>query len=484
MKLGLLLDHETILRNAAGRDPEIAGVTADSRAVARGFLFAALPGAKHDGRAYVGEALRRGAAAVLAGPGLDLPAGVPYVEAANPRRAFARAAARFAGVQPRTVVAVTGTSGKTSVASFARQIWDHAGRKAASLGTLGLVAPHMARYGALTTADPVSLHKDLAELAAAGVNHVAIEASSHGLDQCRLDGVTLTAAAFTNLSRDHLDYHPTMEAYLAAKQRLFDTLLPQGAVAVLNADAPEYAALRDICLARRQRVIGYGRTGDDIRLVSATPVPQGQDLEIVAFGQSRRITLPLAGAFQAMNVLAAVGLTVGTGLSPHAALDALPALEGVPGRLQLAGIKENGASVYVDYAHKPDALATVLDALKPHVEGRLVVVFGCGGDRDAGKRPIMGRIASERADRVIVTDDNPRSEDPATVRAAILAAAPGAIEIASREDAIRAAVAGLGAGDVLVIAGKGHERGQIVGDVTLPFDDFEQARLALAGGDA
>jgi len=484
MKLGLLLDHETSLRNAAGRDPEIAGVTADSRAVARGFLFAALPGTKHDGRAYVGEALRRGAAAVLAGPGLDLPAGVPYVEAANPRRAFARAAARFTGAQPRTVVAVTGTSGKTSVASFARQIWDHAGRKAASLGTLGLVAPHMARYGALTTADPVSLHKDLAELAAAGVDHVAIEASSHGLDQCRLDGVTLTAAAFTNLSRDHLDYHPTMEAYLAAKRRLFDTLLPQGAVAVLNADAPEYAALRDICLARRQRVIGYGRAGDDIRLVSATPVPQGQDLEIVAFGQSRRVTLPLAGAFQAMNVLAAIGLTVGSGLSPHAALDALPALEGVPGRLQLAGIKDNGASVYIDYAHKPDALATVLDALKPHVEGRLVVVFGCGGDRDAGKRPIMGRIASARADRVIVTDDNPRSEDPATIRAAILAAAPGAIEIASREDAIRAAVAQLGTGDVLVIAGKGHERGQIVGDVTLPFDDFEQARLALAGGSA
>jgi len=484
MKLGLLLDNETTLRNAAGRDPEIAGLTADSRAVAAGFLFAALPGAKHDGRAYVGEALRRGAAAILAGPGLDLPAGVPYVEAANPRRAFARAAARFAGSQPRTVVAVTGTSGKTSVASFARQIWSHAGRKAASLGTLGLVAPHASRYGALTTADPVTLHKDLAELAAAGVDHAAIEASSHGLDQCRLDGVTLTAAAFTNLSRDHLDYHLSMEAYFAAKRRLFDTLLPQGAVAVLNADVPEYEALRAVCLARRQRVIAYGRAGADIRLVSATPVPQGQDIEIVAFGSSRRITLPLAGSFQTMNVLAAIGLTVGTGLSPHAALDALTALEGVPGRLQLAGVKDNGASVYVDYAHKPDALATVLKALKPHVEGRLAVVFGCGGDRDAGKRPIMGRIAAELADRVVVTDDNPRSEDPAAIRAAVLAAAPGAREIGSREDAIRIAVGELEAGDVLVIAGKGHEQGQIVGTTVLPFDDLDQARRALAGGDA
>ncbi|MBL8832134.1 MAG: UDP-N-acetylmuramoyl-L-alanyl-D-glutamate--2,6-diaminopimelate ligase [Rhodospirillales bacterium] len=484
MKLGLLLDNETTLRNAAGRDPEIAGLTADSRAVAAGFLFAALPGAKHDGRAYVGEALRRGAAAILAGPGLDLPAGVPYVEAANPRRAFARAAARFAGSQPRTVVAVTGTSGKTSVASFARQIWSHAGRKAASLGTLGLVAPHASRYGALTTADPVTLHKDLAELAAAGVDHAAIEASSHGLDQCRLDGVTLTAAAFTNLSRDHLDYHPSMEAYFAAKRRLFDTLLPQGAVAVLNADVPEYEALRAVCLARRQRVIAYGRAGADIRLVSATPVPQGQDIEIAAFGGARRITLPLAGSFQTMNVLAAIGLTVGTGLSPHAALDALTALEGVPGRLQLAGVKDNGACVYVDYAHKPDALATVLKALKPHVEGKLAVVFGCGGDRDAGKRPIMGRIAAELADRVVVTDDNPRSEDPAAIRAAVLAAAPGAREIGSREDAIRIAVGELEAGDVLVIAGKGHEQGQIVGTTVLPFDDLDQARRALAGGDA
>ena len=484
MKLGLLLDHETSLRNAAGRDPEIAGVTSDSRAVERGFLFAALPGAKHDGRAFVGEALRRGASVVLAAPGLDLPAGVPYVEAANPRRAFARAAARFAGPQPRTIVAVTGTSGKTSVASFARQIWTHAGRKAASIGTLGVVAPHMQRYGALTTADPVSLHRDLAELAAAGVDNVAMEASSHGLDQCRLDGVSLTAAAFTNLSRDHLDYHPTMESYFAAKRRLFDTLLPQGAVAVLNADVPEYPALRDACLTRRQRVISYGREGADLRLVSATPVPQGQDIEIGAFGSTRRITLPLAGAFQTMNVLAAVGLAVGTGLSPHAALDTLVALEGVPGRLQLAGIKANGASVYVDYAHKPDALATVLKALKPHVEGRLVVVFGCGGDRDAGKRPIMGKIATDLADRVIVTDDNPRSEDPATIRAQILAAAPGAAEISPREDAIREAVTGLEVGDVLVIAGKGHERGQIVGDTVLPFDDFEQARAALAGGAA
>jgi len=484
MRLGLLLDSETVLKNAAGRDPEIAGLTADSRAVAPGFLFAALPGSKTDGRAFVGEALRNGASAVLAAPGLDLPAGIPFVEAANPRRAFARAAARFAGPQPRTIAAVTGTSGKTSVASFARQLWTLAGRRAASLGTLGLVAPHVERTGALTTADPVTLHRDLAELAAAGVDHVAMEASSHGLDQCRLDGVALAAAAFTNLSRDHLDYHPTMEAYFAAKRRLFDTLLPQGAVAVLNADVPEFADLARVAGARRQRVIAYGREGADLRLVAAEPLPQGQALAISAFGRAYHVTLKLAGAFQAMNALAAAGLVIGTGLSPHAVMAALAELDGVPGRLQLAGTKANGAAVYVDYAHKPDALATVLKALRPHVTGRLWVVFGCGGDRDPGKRPMMGRIAAELADRTIVTDDNPRSEDAAAIRAQILSAAPDAAEVAPREDAIRQAVAGLDAGDVLVIAGKGHERGQIVGDKVFPFDDLEQARAALAGGAA
>ncbi|MBL8808427.1 MAG: UDP-N-acetylmuramoyl-L-alanyl-D-glutamate--2,6-diaminopimelate ligase [Rhodospirillales bacterium] len=484
MKLSSLLDHETSLRNAAGRDPEIAGVTADSRKVERGYLFAALAGSKSDGRAFVGEALRQGAAAVLAAPGLDLPAGVPYVEAPNPRRAYARAAARHAGGQPRTIVAVTGTSGKTSVASFTRQIWMLAGRKAASLGTLGLVAPHIERYGTLTTADPVELHADLASLARAGVDHVAMEASSHGLDQCRLDGVILTAAAYTNLSRDHLDYHPTMEAYFAAKRRLFDTLLPRGGVAVLNADAPEFVALNEACVGRGQRVIAYGHGGADLKLVAATPVPQGLDVEIAAFGQTFRARLKLAGAFQAMNVLAAAGLAIGSGLSPHAALSQIGALEGVPGRLELAGTKENGASVYVDYAHKPGALETMLKALRPHVAGRLWVVFGCGGDRDVGKRPIMGRIAHELADRVIVTDDNPRSEDPAAIRKAVLEGAPGAHEISPREDAIRAGVEGLLSGDVLVIAGKGHERGQIVAGKVLPFDDREQARAALAGGGA
>jgi UDP-N-acetylmuramoyl-L-alanyl-D-glutamate--2,6-diaminopimelate ligase len=486
MRLSLLLDPEIHLADAGGGDPEISGVTANSREATKGALFAALAGAKHDGRAFVGEALRNGAAAILAAPGLDLPSGVPYLVAKNPRRAFARAAARFYGAQPATVVAVTGTSGKTSVASFARQIWATLGRKAASLGTLGLIAPNRERYGSLTTPDPAALHKDLAELAADGVTCVAMEASSHGLDQCRLDGVKLQAAAFTNLSRDHLDYHPSMEAYFAAKRRLFDTLLPRGAVAVLNADIPEFEALRTACDARGLRIASYGRAGKDLRLISAVPMPGGQDVEIEAYGAKHRFVLPLAGAFQTMNALAAAGLVVAAGAAPMDAIAALAKLQGVPGRLERAGARKNGAAVYVDYAHKPDALATVLAALRPHVSGKLHVVFGCGGDRDPGKRPMMGKIAVERADRAIVTDDNPRTEDPASIRAAILAAAPGALEIAPRETAIREAVASLAAGDVLAICGKGHETGQIVGLETLPFDDRVEARkaIALADGEA
>ncbi|MFM7345352.1 MAG: UDP-N-acetylmuramoyl-L-alanyl-D-glutamate--2,6-diaminopimelate ligase, partial [Tagaea sp.] len=453
----MLLDPEIPLANSGGADPEISGVTANSRDVAKGHLFAALAGAKHDGRAFVGEALRNGAAAILAAPGLDLPQGVPYLAAKNPRRAFARAAARFHGAQPATIVAVTGTSGKTSVASFARQIWATLGRKAASLGTLGLIAPNRERYGSLTTPDPASLHKDLAELAADGVTCVAMEASSHGLDQCRLDGVKLQAAAFTNLSRDHLDYHPTMEAYFAAKKRLFDTLLPRGAVAVLNADIPEFEALKAACQARGLRVASYGRAGKDLRLISARPVPGGQKVEIEAYGAKHEFLLPLAGAFQTMNALAAAGLVVGAGAAPMDAIQALAKLQGVPGRLERAGARKNGAAIYVDYAHKPDALATVLAALRPHVSGKLHVVVGCGGDRDPGKRPMMGKIAIEGADRVVITDDNPRTEDPALIRAAMLAAAPGAIEISPRENAIREAVAALEAGDVLAICGKGHE---------------------------
>lgn len=483
MRLSLLLDPEIELANADGADPNIAGVTADSRAVAKGHLFAALPGAKHDGKAFVGEALRKGAVAILAAPGLDLPKGVPYLAAGNPRRAFARTAARFYGAQPATIVAVTGTSGKTSVASFARQIWATLGRKAASLGTLGLVAPARTRYGSLTTPDPASLHKDLAELAAEGVECVAMEASSHGLDQCRLDGVELKAAAFTNFSRDHLDYHPDMAAYFAAKRRLFDALLPRGAVAVLNADIPEFEALKAACAARGHRIATYGRKGEHLRLIAAQPVPEGQNVEIEAYGVTQRFVLPLAGAFQTTNALAALGLVVGAGAAPLAAMNALAQLEGVPGRLERAGARKNGASVYVDYAHKPDALATVLAALRPHARGKLHVVLGCGGDRDPGKRPMMGKIAIEAADRVIVTDDNPRSEDPANIRAAILAAAPGAIEIAPREAAIREAVAALQAGDVLAICGKGHETGQIVGRETLPFDDRIEARKAIATAD-
>jgi UDP-N-acetylmuramoyl-L-alanyl-D-glutamate--2,6-diaminopimelate ligase len=483
MRLSLLLDPEIVLANDGGADPQIAGVTADSRAVAKGHVFAAFAGSKHDGKAFVGEALRKGAAAILAAPGLDLPAGVPYLAAKNPRRAFARLAARFHGAQPASVVAVTGTSGKTSVASFARQIWATLGRKAASLGTLGLIAPNRQRYGSLTTPDPAALHKDLAELAADGVTCVAMEASSHGLDQCRLDGVTLVAAAFTNLSRDHLDYHADMDSYFASKRRLFDTLLPRGGVAVLNADIPEFEALKAACATRGLRVASYGRAGKDLRLIAATPTPGGQDIEIEAYGAKHRLTLPLAGAFQTMNALAAAGLVVGAGAAPMDAIKALAKLEGVPGRMECVGTRKNGAAIYVDYAHKPDALASVLAALRPHVTGKLHVVFGCGGDRDPGKRPMMGKIANERADRAIVTDDNPRTENPALIRAAILAAAPGAIEIFPREIAIRDAVASLETGDVLAICGKGHETGQIVGAETLPFDDRIEARKALALAD-
>jgi UDP-N-acetylmuramoyl-L-alanyl-D-glutamate--2,6-diaminopimelate ligase len=483
MRLSQLLDTEIEITNAAGLNPDIAGVTSDSRGPTKGFLFAALAGAKQDGRAFVGEALRGGAAAILAAPGLDLPAGIPYLIAKNPRRAFARAAARFHGLQPATVVAVTGTSGKTSVAAFARQIWVALGRKAASMGTLGIVAPHLERYGSLTTPDPAVLHQDLADLARAGVDSVAIEASSHGIDQCRLDGVTLRAAAFTNLSRDHLDYHGDMASYLAAKMRLFDTLLPRGGVAVLNADIPEYAQLRAACDKRGLRIVTYGQAGQELRLISATPRPEGQAVDIEAYGIKQSFVLPLAGAFQAMNALAALGLVVATGAPPHEALQALAKLQGVPGRLERAGLRKNGAAVYVDYAHKPGALATMLDALRPHVTGKLHVVVGCGGDRDAGKRPMMGKIAVEKADRVIVTDDNPRSEDPAAIRAAVLAQAPGAVEVAPREEAIRDAVAALEPGDVLAICGKGHETGQIVGETVLPFDDRDEARKAIARAD-
>jgi UDP-N-acetylmuramoyl-L-alanyl-D-glutamate--2,6-diaminopimelate ligase len=459
-------------------DPEIVGLTADSRAVRPGFLFAALRGSLRDGRAFAGEAVAKGAVAILTDDATALALDddgrhrVAIVVDPNPQRRLGLFAARFHRRQPRTVAAVTGTNGKTSVAHFTRELWAGLGHKAASIGTLGLVTPAGRRPGALTTPDPVALHRDLAALARDGTGHVAIEASSHGLAQFRLDGISVAAAAFTNLTRDHLDYHGDMDSYRSAKERLFTDLLVAGGPAVLNADSAEFAGLGAICRDAGHPVIAYGNAPCcELRIGEIQPLPFGQRLAVDLFGRRHTIELPLVGAFQAMNVLAALGLVVAAGSPLDAALGVLPGLDVVPGRLQLVGQAGCGAPVFVDYAHTPDALATVLGALRPHAEERLVIVFGAGGDRDRGKRPLMGRIAAELADIVYVTDDNPRSEDPAAIRRAILAAAPGAVESGDRRAAIAAAIGELHRGDVLVIAGKGHETGQIVGGEILPFDD-------------
>jgi UDP-N-acetylmuramoyl-L-alanyl-D-glutamate--2,6-diaminopimelate ligase len=389
-------------------------------------------------------------------------------------------AARLFERQPRCIAAVTGTNGKTSVAGFTRQLWTGLGLAAGSLGTLGLDAAGVRRSSNLTTPDPVQLHALLAELAAAGVDHLVLEASSHGLDQHRLDGVRLTAAAFTNLSRDHFDYHGSFAEYLAAKRRLFSELLPPEGVAVLNADQPEYAPLAEVCRGRGIAVLDYGRQAARLQLRAQTPDHEGQDIRFALDGEEHRVRLALVGRFQAANALAALGLAVACGAAPDAAVEALGGLRGVRGRLERVPGHPAGAQVFVDYAHTPDALAQALDALRPHAAGRLIALFGCGGDRDPGKRVAMGRIAAAQADRVFVTDDNPRSEDPALIRRAILAGCPGAREIGDRRAAIRAAVAGLDPGDVLLVAGKGHESGQIVSDRVLPFDDAAEVRAALA----
>ncbi len=471
---------------------EVAGLTADSRAVKPGFLFAALPGAKLAGTDFIAEAASRGAVAVLAPEGTRLPLGLslPVIEDRLPRLRFARMAAAFHERQPDVVVAVTGTSGKSSTVAFARQLWRQLGLSSASLGTLGIDSDPITRYGALTTADPVQLHADLAVLAEAGVTRAAMEASSHGLDQYRLDGVRLRAAGFTSFGRDHLDYHPTVDTYFAAKLRLFTEVLQPDGVAVLNADIPEFDRLAAAAKAAGRNVLSYGRQGCDLRVARHEAVPHGQRVLLETPAGTGEFTLPLAGGFQVMNALCALGLVVAAEIDdlPAFARDprfgrliaALGQLQGVRGRLELVATLPNGASVYVDYAHKPDALVAVLDALRPHVTGKLLVAFGCGGDRDPGKRPLMGEIATRRADMVIITDDNPRSENPALIRRAILAAASGAVEIGDRTEAIRAGIRALGPGDIFVIAGKGHEQGQIVGGTVIPFDDASVARAAVA----
>jgi len=462
----------------------LAGIAADSRRVRPGFLFAALPGlsaetSHRDGRAFIAEAVANGAAAVLAPPGTAWPPGVPprpLIEDAEPRRRLAELAAAFAGSTPRTIVAITGTNGKTSTVEFLRQLWSERGRPAASLGTLGLITAEDHVPGALTTPDPIALAETMASLARRRIDHVAIEASSHGLDQFRLDGLRLAAAGFSSFSRDHLDYHRDIQAYRAAKLRLFAELLPQGAPAVVptSLEPDTRTALSLIARDRHLRLETVGEEGSLIRLERSIPVPEGQYLTISGV----EILFPLPGRFQAENALLAAGLALTLGAETP--LAHLARLRPVRGRLERAAILPNGAVAYVDYAHTPDAIANLLAALRPHTKGRLVIVFGAGGDRDAGKRPAMGRAAARGADRVIVTDDNPRSEDPPLIRRAILAGCPDAIEIGGREQAIAAALAGLASGDVLAVAGKGHEQGQIVGDRVLPFDDMAVIRR-LAG---
>jgi UDP-N-acetylmuramoyl-L-alanyl-D-glutamate--2,6-diaminopimelate ligase len=460
---------------------EVVGVTSDSRKVKPGFLFVAIAGSKTDGAHFVRQAASGGAVAVAAEHRPNtLPGAMAFIRAANPRRLLALAAAKNFPRQPATIAAVTGTSGKTSVAAFTRQIWSQLGYRAASIGTVGVVSPAGERYGSLTTPDPVELHRTLDQLAKEGVTHLALEASSHGLDQHRLDGVRIAAGAFTNLSRDHLDYHPSIEAYLAAKLRLFEYLVAPGGTAVIGVDDCYAHRVVEAANKRGLKIIAVGEQGADIKFVGATIDGFSQVVTIVHGGRTYKVRLPLVGAFQVQNSGIAAGLTIATGAEPSRAFAAMEQLVGARGRLELAGT-HNDAPIFIDYAHKPDALKKALESLRPYARGKLVVVFGAGGDRDTGKRPIMGRIATENADRVIVTDDNPRGESPAAIRAAILAEAPGAVEIGDRAEAIQKAIAALATGDVLLVAGKGHEVGQIIGDRVVPFSDHEAVTAALKG---
>lgn len=477
----------SVLTRAAGLpdpdvDPDVTGMTADSRSVQPGDLFAALPGAHVDGRRFIDKAVQAGASAILTAPD-DQSARDPgrvVIESANPRRALALMAAAFYPRQPDFIAGVTGTNGKSSTVAFARQIWTMLGRRAASLGTLGVQAPELDEAGSLTTPDPISLHRRLSGLVETNrVTHVAMEASSHGLDQFRMDGVRFSAGVFTNLARDHLDYHPTMSAYLQAKTRLFSEMLPSGGTAVLNADIPEFGLLSTLCDSRGHIVLDYGRKARAIRLANLKTVIAGQRATLDVLGSQYEVVIPLIGGFQVENALAALALALASGSRPEDAVPTLARLTGVPGRLESVG-SIDGASVIVDYSHKPEALEAALAAVRPHVSGRLVVVFGCGGDRDTGKRPLMGVIAARLADAVIVTDDNPRNEDPLTIRSEVLAGCPDAREIGDRATAIATAIDEAQSGDLVLIAGKGHELGQTARGITLPFDDREIARRSIA----
>jgi UDP-N-acetylmuramoyl-L-alanyl-D-glutamate--2,6-diaminopimelate ligase len=468
-----------ILQRDLAIDPVIEGVTADSRKVKPGYLFAALSGARADGLSFVPAAVAAGAVAVISEA--TLVTDVPVVQVTDARRSYALAAARFWGAQPAVCVAVTGTNGKTSVATFCRQMFERLGRRAASMGTLGVRAgdEQITPPGGLTTPDAGEVATLVADLAARGVTHLALEASSHGIDQRRLDGVSLTASGFLNLTQDHLDYHGSMDAYRAAKLRLFEVLTPRGKTAVLNADSDAYPAFAAAAATAGLAIFSVGAMGEGLTLANRTLIADGQRLRIGTAGRNFDVRLPLAGAFQASNALVAAGLCIAAGEETEAVLAALEHIEGAPGRLQRIGAAKRGGEAYVDYAHTPDGLKTVLMALRPHAAGRLIVVFGAGGDRDRTKRPLMGAIAASLADIAIVTDDNPRSEDPAAIRAEVRAGAAGLREIGDRREAIATAAAMLREGDVLVVAGKGHEQGQTVGAIIHPFDDVAETAAAL-----
>ncbi len=462
------------------------GIAADSRDVQPGFLFAALPGTKTDGARFIADAVNRGAVAVLGMPETAAEAkahGVTFVSDSNPRRRLALMAAEFFAEQPAQIAAVTGTNGKTSIVSFLRQIWTQLGHKAASLGTLGIDAPSGHVPLGHTTPDPVKLHAQLASLKQEGVDHLALEASSHGLDQYRLDGVRVAAAGFSNITRDHLDYHPDFEHYFSAKMRLFADLLVEGGVAVVNADTPHGDDVAGVAAKRASQVLSVGVNGKAISLLSCIPHDSGQKIEIHHEDHEYAIDLPLVGEFQISNALIAAGLAIGLGESAERVFAALQTLKGAPGRMELVAFEKSGAPIYVDYAHTPDAMETVLRALRPHVKGKLIIVFGCGGDRDKGKRPLMGAVACKFADVAIVTDDNPRGEDPAVIRREALAGCPGATEIGDRRTAIQVGIEMLSKGDALILAGKGHEEGQIVGTESLPYSErLEAVRIAQALG--
>src|SRR5882757_7485853 len=482
MKLAKLLAVDAV-SDARFAALDIVGVSADSRTVKPGDLFVAMAGAKDDGLRFVGQALAAGAAAIMAErvPQTPLPPDVAFVRVHDARRCLALAAAKFFSAQPQVIAAVTGTSGKTSVTAFTRQIWAALGCEAASIGTVGLVSRRREVYGSLTTPDPVALHQEIDALAREGVTHLALEASSHGLDQHRLDGVRIAAGGFTNLSRDHLDYHPTLEAYLAAKLRLFECLVADGGGAVIDVDHEHSDAVVAAAKQRGLQLLTVGRNGDGIRLIDTAIEGFTQAVSVEHAGKRHPFRLPLVGGFQVENALVAAGLAIATGGPADRVFAALASLKGAKGRLDLIG-ERNGAPVFVDYAHKPDALEKAIEALRPYVKRQLIVVFGAGGDRDKGKRPLMGAIAAKSADRVIVTDDNPRSENPAAIRATIIEGASRASnvrEIGDRREAIRGAVAALQPGDVLLVAGKGHETGQIVGGQTLDFSDHKEVEAAL-----